>query len=69
MIKASYGELRFSEMTAKEVEIRFNALDGSNTRPMAMFKEGEGVEKYAEHAVYFERVRSVEMEESSAEVQ
>ena len=47
-------------MTGKEVEVRFNALDGSNTRPMAMFAEGEGVEKYAEHAVYFERVKSVE---------
>ena len=55
-------------MTGKEVEVRFNALDGSNTRPMAMFAEGEGVEKYAEHAVYFERVRGVQMEECNANV-
>ena len=37
MIKESLGELSFSELHGEKIQVRFNALDGSNTRPSAAF--------------------------------
>ena len=41
-IRSQFGEIRFSELTSIEVRTRFNALDGSNTKPRAVF-EGQNV--------------------------
>ena len=40
MIKNEFGLIKFSELAAIDVQSRFNALYGSNTRPRAMIKTG-----------------------------
>ena len=61
MIKQSFGHLKFSELTAWEAEIRFNALDGSNTRPSALIREGdEDLKKFAGENFYFGSLSSLE---------
>ena len=37
MIPASFGNMKFSELDALEIETRFNALYGSNTPPRVAF--------------------------------
>ena len=57
MIKEAFGLLKFSELTARQAEIRFNALDGSNSRPRALFSEDYGddkeLKKYIAENIYF----------------
>ena len=33
-----FGEISFKELTASQVQFKFNALYGSNTKPRAQFK-------------------------------
>lgn len=40
MIKPEFGLLKFSDLPALEVQARFNALHGSNTRPRCIPKSG-----------------------------
>ena len=36
MITDEFGQLNFTELTASEIQIRFNALYNSNTKPRAI---------------------------------
>ena len=63
MIKEKFGFLKFSQLTAIEIETRFNALEGSNTRPRAMFNLTDvdiNLQKLAEHNIYFGGLHSFE---------
>ena len=59
MIKQALSLIEFSALTARQAEIRFNALDGSNSRPRALFKEDStssdslDIQKYAGENIYF----------------
>lgn len=37
MIPAEFGELSFRDLVSRDIEVRFNALEGSNTRPSGTF--------------------------------
>ncbi len=40
MIKNEFGLIKFNDLPASEVQYRFNALFGSNTRPRAVIASG-----------------------------
>ena len=61
MIKNEFGLLKFSELPAVEIQARFNALFGSNTRPRAIPKSGLN-EKYLGQPAYFDRLERVKFE-------
>lgn len=62
MIKPEFGELKFSELSAKDIQTRFNALYGSNTRPRSVIKQGFN-EKMLGQTVYFDRLDRVKFED------
>ena len=61
MIKPEFGLLKFSELPALEVQARFNALYGSNTKPRAVPKAGF-IEKLIGQPVYFDRLDRVKFD-------
>jgi len=61
MIKPEFGLLKFSELPALEVQARFNALHGSNTRPRCIPNSGLK-EKYIGQPAYFDRLDRVRFE-------
>lgn len=66
MIKPDFGWLKFSDLTAGEVESRFNALDGSNQRPRAVFNvsnEEASIKNFEGQNVYFGGLHQVNVAE------
>ena len=61
MIKNEFGILKFNELPALEIQARFNALHGSNTRPRAILKNGFEA-KYIGQPVYFDRLDRVKFD-------
>ena len=61
MIKHEFGDIKFSEMNAREVHVRFNALVGSSTRPRAVIKQGFN-ERFNDSYVHFDELRKVNFE-------
>ena len=60
MIKSEFGLIKFNELAAIDVQSRFNALYGSNTRPRAMMKSG--LEAFNNSRVYFDKLKRVKFE-------
>ena len=64
MIKPEFGNIYFSKLKAEEIQPRFNALYGSNTKPRAFIKKGFS-EKLINTAVHFDRLDQVRFEEDT----
>ncbi|TNV77183.1 hypothetical protein FGO68_gene11837 [Halteria grandinella] len=58
MIQPEFGLIEFSNLSALDVQARFNALFGSNTRPRAIAKEGLDP-KYLDQPLYFDQLTRV----------
>ncbi len=61
MIKNEFGHIKFSELSASEIQSRFNALYGSNTKPRATIISGFK-ETFLNQPVYFDRLDRVKFE-------
>ena len=59
MLKDDFGWLKVSEISACDVQTRFNALYGSNTKPKNVF-ERASLEKLVNQNVYFDKLDYVD---------
>ena len=62
MIKNEFGLLKFSELAAIDVQSRFNALYGSNTRPRGMVKAGFK-DTFLNTPAYFDQLNRVKFDQ------
>ena len=62
MIKNEFGLLKFGELAAIDIQSRFNALYGSNTRPRAMIKAGFK-DTFMNTPAYFDQLNRVKFDQ------
>jgi hypothetical protein len=61
MIKNEFGHLKVTKLTADQIQTRFNALYGSNTKPRCVIKHGF-TEKLIDSPAYFDQLIRVKFD-------